>query len=574
VSLSIRLLGSPQLSRSPRDDYRFRSRKSWALLAYLLLEPRPPSRAQLAALLFDSADDPVGALRWSLSEVRKGLGDPASIVGDPVSLRRPEGARIDVELVHSGSWQDAVALPQLGHDLLAGPAPNASAAYVDWLAAERFRAAAATESILHEAALGVAAAGDLVQALAYAQRAAELSPWDENHQSLLISLYRRAGRRDEAEQHLARFAQRISDELGIQPGAALIAAATAPRLTDPPSKQSLSSVQATVESGEAAVAAGAVDTGIDKLRLALSAADHLTDPELKVRVRMALATTLVHSLRGFDEEGMVLLVEADRIALEHDMQLASATARAELGYIDFLRARYDRAEVWLNDALELGASDRAIIAKAHTYLGSIASDRGDFERALEYLGSAVEAARATGDPKREAFALSMVGRAQLALGDVDAALASLGASTALSEKTQWLSFVPWPQALLGEAFVVTGDLERAEQTLHHSFARACELGDPCWEGMAARSFALLHESRGDVISAVRWLDDGRRRCGRLSDPYVWLEAAILETKCDVALRHGLPELPQWGSELYELSARSGMRGFLAKARRAIGAGVP
>jgi DNA-binding SARP family transcriptional activator len=61
MSLTIQLLGRPRLVRDGTDSYEFRSRKSWAVLAYLALRERPPSRSQLAALLFCGADDPVRA---------------------------------------------------------------------------------------------------------------------------------------------------------------------------------------------------------------------------------------------------------------------------------------------------------------------------------------------------------------------------------------------------------------------------------------------------------------------------------------------------------------------------------
>ena len=51
-----------------------RGHKAWGLLAYLLRSRVPPSRERLATLLFPEADDPLGALRWTLSEVRRRLG--------------------------------------------------------------------------------------------------------------------------------------------------------------------------------------------------------------------------------------------------------------------------------------------------------------------------------------------------------------------------------------------------------------------------------------------------------------------------------------------------------------------
>src|SRR3954465_10779870 len=84
VRLALHLLGRPSADRAGAPTYRLRSRKSWALLAYLLLTDRPPTRTQLAALLFGQADDPLRALRWSLAEIRRCLADDGSVAGDPV----------------------------------------------------------------------------------------------------------------------------------------------------------------------------------------------------------------------------------------------------------------------------------------------------------------------------------------------------------------------------------------------------------------------------------------------------------------------------------------------------------
>jgi DNA-binding SARP family transcriptional activator len=159
MSTTIQLLGRPRITRGPAGVYRFRSRKSWGLLAYLILSERPPARSQLASLLFGGADDPVRALRWGLAEIRRALGDDGSVDGDPVVLRLPDGAVVDVQVVMKGTWMDAVGLPGLGADLLEGMAVKGAAAFETWLLAQQRHAAAASEAVLHEAALGSMARG-------------------------------------------------------------------------------------------------------------------------------------------------------------------------------------------------------------------------------------------------------------------------------------------------------------------------------------------------------------------------------------------------------------------------------
>ena len=47
MALTVRLLGSPSVERSDGVTYQVRSRKSWALLACLILSERPPPRERL-----------------------------------------------------------------------------------------------------------------------------------------------------------------------------------------------------------------------------------------------------------------------------------------------------------------------------------------------------------------------------------------------------------------------------------------------------------------------------------------------------------------------------------------------
>ena len=68
---TIRLLGRPSIAHGGVPVRAPRGRKSWALLAYVLLAERPPARKRLAEMLFADAEDPLGALRWTLAELRE-----------------------------------------------------------------------------------------------------------------------------------------------------------------------------------------------------------------------------------------------------------------------------------------------------------------------------------------------------------------------------------------------------------------------------------------------------------------------------------------------------------------------
>ena len=117
MTTTVRLLGRPEITT---DGHRVsvRGQKSWALLALLALSNRPISRQRVATMLFDRADDPLGALRWTLAQLRRSLGGSAELGGDPLELRRTPEVVIDVDVLANGTWVEALALPGLGETLL------------------------------------------------------------------------------------------------------------------------------------------------------------------------------------------------------------------------------------------------------------------------------------------------------------------------------------------------------------------------------------------------------------------------------------------------------------------------
>ena len=549
MDLTVHLLGSPWVHRSDGISYQVRSRKSWALLACLILSEQPPARSRLAGLLYAEADDPLRALRWGLAEIRRCLG--VEVDGDPVRLRLPPGAVVDVDVLRHGSWAAAVELPGLGSDLLDGIAVRGAPAFEAWLLSERRRIAAASEAILHEAALGRLAAGDLTAARGLAVRAVEMNPLDENHQALVIRLYRLGGDGRGAERQYAAVTELFEKELGVAPGIAVQTAMHESHQREPDD----ASLEAIVESGVAAVAAGSVETGVRSLRTAVGLADRARSDRWRLAARLRLAEALIHSLRGLDEEGLAALHEADRIALAVGDRGAAARARAEIGYVDFLRGRYDRAERWLTEGLAVADGAPAITARLDTYLGSVESDRGAYPQAVTRLERAIGLA---GDARTEAYALSMLGRVHLLTGGLTPAAALLDQSIRVAERDHWLAFLPWPQALRGEVHLTSGDPGAAARILQQAFARACQIGDPCWEGMAARSLALVAEAAGNTGRAFDLLADARRRSNRLADSYVWLDAHILGAQCELGRRHGHPDLDLWIDARRRLASRTGI----------------
>ena len=69
--VAVWLLGPFRVVRSGVDAAIAPSRKVRALVAYLVMAPRPVCRAKLCELFWDAPNDPRGELRWCLSKISR-----------------------------------------------------------------------------------------------------------------------------------------------------------------------------------------------------------------------------------------------------------------------------------------------------------------------------------------------------------------------------------------------------------------------------------------------------------------------------------------------------------------------
>ena len=222
-SLRVHLLGRPSVD-GQHGCYRVRSRKSWALLAYLVLSDRPPTRSHLAGLLFGDANDPLGALRWGLSEVRRALRGIVTLDGDPVILRRHPDLVFDVDIVARGPWTSAVHLPAFGAELLEGMTLSGVPVFDSWLLAEQRRLASASTAALQAAIAEEEMRGDYRAAIRYAVQRLSIEPLDEDSHAQLIRLYRLVGDHDAAKRQYSACQRLLHTELGTVPGPSLLIA--------------------------------------------------------------------------------------------------------------------------------------------------------------------------------------------------------------------------------------------------------------------------------------------------------------------------------------------------------------
>jgi DNA-binding SARP family transcriptional activator len=565
MSLSILLLGPPRMERDDAPVEPPRGHKTWGLLAYLLRSRLPPSRERLASLLFPEADDPLGTLRWTLSALRRCLGDDAELGGDPLRLTLHPGTFVDIDVLERGSWMEAVAVPGLGHELLDGLAFRSSPGFDLWLESERRHVAGMSSAVLHQAALALLGRGEPDPAARHASELVRLNPYDENAHVVLVRCLRAAGDQHAAARHVASVTELFRRELGVDPTDALGAAADEPEV---PARKRISgraAVLAILEAGEAALGAGAVETGVQRMREAIAAARGVGDNELLAEALVSLGGALVHSARGTDEEGAAALHEGTTLAELAGRDDIAATGWREISWVQFLRAQYERAEDSLQRTTELAAGRNEELAWVDVIRGASRHDLGDHAAAGESLRSGVERATELGTGQPLGQALTLLGRYHLLRGEIEDALHLLDRALNEADARGMTAFIPWPEAFRGELDLLLGDLETAEARFEHAFALGCQVGDACWESIGIRGLGLVAAARGDGDHALELLVDAPKLCRRLPDTYLWIEVYGLDALCAVAVDYGAEGAVGWINELERISARRGIRELLLHA---------
>lgn len=566
MTLRIRLMGVPEIRTASGQQQVVRGHQAWALLARLVLSPRPLSRRALANDLFPDTVDPLGSLRWTLASLRKSLDCPGALVGDPIDTALPAGTTVDVDDLSNADFDVEAAGP-----LLDGVEPQCGPEFSTWLLVERERIASLVDARVRQDAQQALAVGDAPRAIRLAELSVRRMPFDEGAHILFVKTLIGAGRFDAAGLHVEATDKLFREQLGQAPSPALRSAARR-TLSSPPSGVSPVAVtESLLEAGMAALSAGAIDAGVDCLRRAATDAERCGDARLQGRTLFELGTALVHAVRGHDDEGAILLRQSIEFAKRCGDAPLACTGYRELGYVDALAGRRPTAEALLAESLRLAEGDDAR-AGTHGVIGFNLVDWGRVDEGLAHYELSLEHAQRTGNRRRRAWSLGLGGRGLLAAARPEDADRWLRDCVALVDELRWTSFRPWPCALLGESRVrLRIDPATVLQELERAFALSCQLADPCWEAAVARAMALCHEAAGDLERALEWLSEARRRCVRETDTYVALVVEILADQARLSAKLGnASQASACTREGLSLAARAHMDAHVHRAIRLLG----
>lgn len=543
--LHIRLIGAPRIEGPDGELRELRGKKPWAVLARVLLADRALTRRELSAELFPEAADPLGSLRWCLASIRKAIGSADVLTGDPIRREMPDWVDVDVHHLQNGLGEAA----DYG-ELLEGVDPPCGPEFSTWLLVARQQVSSRIAARLRDATITAISCSEHVRAVALAELAARRSPYDEGAHVLLVRALVGAGHPTAALEHVNAVESLFRVELGCEPTPALRSAARANVAAAPPGVSPQSLASSLLRSGRAAMSAGAVDAGIDCLRRAGAETESAGDQRLYGQCLLELGSALVHAVRGFDDEGSVLLEQAFRLAqTAGDVDMAVVALR-ERAYVDTLAGRRPEAQRKLTTALQLADGAPALLSGLLSVSALNLADWGHVDDALEQYEVAIESARSVADRRWEGWALGLGGWAALSDQRIDHAQAWLQECLHIVHQTQWISFEPWPMAALAESRLTDHSALTATSELEQIFATSCQLEDPCWEGASGRVLALHHAQAGQPERALQWITDARHRARRRSDTWAGMIGAILLTEAQI--RHSIGDTAGANSTAREL----------------------
>jgi DNA-binding SARP family transcriptional activator len=562
MTTRVRLLGRPRIEDAtgqPRPAPR--GQKSWAVVARTALAERPLTRLELAADLFAEADDPLGALRWCLADIRRCVGDSQLLRGDPVSIRA-ESLWVDVWAL----WEGVLPPEDIGGELLAGAEPRGCPAFDMWLMLARGQCAARSMEELRHAALRQLADGDAEAAAEIAGRAVAADPLDENAQELFLRAMVAAGHPARAAVHLASCEALFARE-GLTPSAALRAAAQPPPPSPAAGVRAGAVAGALLRAGTAALDAGSPDAGIETLRRAAEESERARDPLLQVEVLKTLGAALVHSVRGFDGEGAVVLHRALAAARASGTDRQAADILRELAFVDVQAGRHASAARALGEASAQADTigDAALAAGITAIRAMNEADLGRHDSAVDLFAASAETANSAGNMRQEAWSTGVMARSLLLAGRAEEARSAAERSIDICDRERWNAFLPWSQALHAHCLAAAGQNDEARDEAEQAFALACQLGDPCWEGMAGRALAVIAMQAGDAAAAAKWITDARRRCDRMPDRYVWVSAFVKLGHVQIATAYQPDLVLPLARKLYQDALATDLPEFIAWA---------
>jgi len=496
-------------------------RKTWALLAFVALESPAPTRRQLAERLWPDAADPLGAVRWALSQVRRALAPAATIAEDGDRFRLSGDVTVDATDLLAGVWSDEAIEDIARGELLEGIDADAPE-FERWLAVQRARVATARVDALRSCA-AAALSSDPLRALQLAERALASEPFDDGLHELVIEAHLERGDVPAAMRHADRTEVLYQRELGVAAPARLRRALERKR-----PDQALPLVRIDIEArvlletARARASVGAWDDARSIAARAIDAASESGDRALEVRGTLEFLQIASCQMSQGPAEWNPLLQRAFALASALGDRELLCDVEAERARLAAIEARYGTAEAMIQRALAVATelNDDFRIAVLRGRLGVVEFARGDHAAAERDLRAAAE------HPARRSIAMCYVAIVLAALGRWDE-VETIADSSDLWSTPEQLVWRPLALVASGDGWLARGDLARASERYGTALAMGREMKDSDWIVLSLRGLARVDRLEGRPERALTTM----RQAAEVASSHLgcqrWCEALVL-----------------------------------------------
>ena len=222
VQNSLHFLGALRVVKQGQTETKFRSRRAFALLAYLAANPHPHPRAELAEFMWPEQSNGRGNLRWVLGEAKRILPEAVEATRSTIAFVTPQNYLVDTVAIDTAlKAGDMQRLSELllntQSEFLAGYFDDESAEFELWLLSQREmwrrKLLNAIEELIHYHN----SRSDYALATQFAQKWLEIEPWEEIAHRWIMELLARQGQLDAALEQYARCSRVLAEELGAEP---------------------------------------------------------------------------------------------------------------------------------------------------------------------------------------------------------------------------------------------------------------------------------------------------------------------------------------------------------------------
>lgn len=521
MSLRIRLLGRPELDRDG-VAVRLEGRKTWALLAYLLLAARPPIRREIVDRLWSDADDPLAAMRWTLSQVRKALAPDAAVVERQGALAVSGAFSVDARDALDGGW-DGERIEDLARgDLLEGFDTFDATEFGSWLSVQRARVGTARLDAIRSGAASLVRT-DPLRALELAERALAAEPFDDALHELVVECHLARGDVTRATEYMTAIERRYRHELDAPAPPRLRRALERPDagIARPLLRLDIEA-RVLLDTAAARAAAGAWDDARDMTTRAINAAAATGDGALEVRGIVSFLNIRTCQLGGGRAEWDPLLQRAFMLASDIGDRRLVCDVETERGRLAAIEARFGTAEASLRRALALAEElrDDLRVATARRLLGTSESERCDYASAEADLRAAAE------HPERRSAALAYLARMLVRADRLEDA-ADVAERCAARMTGDGIVWGPLAIIQLGEVRLARGDLPGAAERFASALTIASETGDVDWTVLALRGLAQIDLRDGRPERGATTLRQALTITGKRPGCRRWCEALVL-----------------------------------------------